>query len=207
MSADEFKVPITNEEGEALIAEYAKMCEEGGEDEPVKQGSRGNFKRESRPNKIKQLAAAVSSGENAMEVQKRKRGFVKGNKLGPGRGHKKQSPQAVAQKEKFSGRCKFYMDNGGFDKARAIAENKNHPRQLDAIKFMAAYGYGLPTATLNIENGPAELKQTTQEKLNVAFPFVLDGGKSGAGVSAIAESPEQVGAGGVSVSSEEGSSS
>jgi hypothetical protein len=185
MSADEFKVPITNEEGEALIAEYAKMCEEGGEDEPVKQGSRGNFKRESRPNKIKQLAAAVSSGENAMEVQKRKRGFVKGNKLGPGRGHKKQSPQAVAQKEKFSGRCKFYMDNGGFDKARAIAENKNHPRQLDAIK----------------------LKQTTQEKLNVAFPFVLDGGKSGAGVSAIAESPEQVGAGGVSVSSEEGSSS
>jgi len=71
----------------------------------------------------------------------------------------------------FPGLARVYMSDKGFKRAEAIAEDKKHPRQLDAIKFLAAYGYGQPAASLTISDGPAELKKSTQEQLENVLRF------------------------------------
>ena len=75
----------------------------------------------------------------------------------------------------FPSLARFYMSEKGYKMAEAIANDKGHPRQLDAIKFLAAYGYGQPTATINVTDGPKELQKSTQEQLENVLQFKKPG--------------------------------
>lgn len=89
----------------------------------------------------------------------------------------------------FPSLARFYMSEKGYKMAEAIANDKGHPRQLDAIKFLAAYGYGQPTATLNITDGPKELQKSTQEQLENVLRFRKPG-DDGTGEREVSGTPE-----------------
>ena len=102
---------------------------------------------------------------------------------------KKKEKELEDKKKNFPALARFYMSDKGFKRAEAIAEDKKHPRQLDAIKFLAAYGYGQPAASLTISDGPAELKKSTQEQLENVLRFTKRDGNEGE-VQATPEVPE-----------------
>lgn len=99
--------------------------------------------------------------------------WVKGMKTPYNHKEKNQEKEETLKKtgKNFPSLARFYMTEKGYKMAEAIASDKGHPRQLDAIKFLAAYGYGQPTATLNITDGPKELQKSTQEQLDNVLRF------------------------------------
>lgn len=111
------------------------------------------------------------------KVRKGNPAWVKGMKTPCDHKERMAKKEAVLQKtgKNFPSLSRLYMNEKGFKQAKAIAEDKGHPRQLDAIKFLAAYGHGQPTATIHVSDGPKELQKSTQEQLENVLQFKKPG--------------------------------